>query len=231
MLSALAGSYTVDIPASTTWPLAWSFQPMTVSNAFPTANFGTLLYFWDPDTTNYISNTYSSGWSSPNYVISNGVGFYYQDGGTTGLVLTVTGKNVTSTNVTFPPFTGGKSYFLASAYLQPNNTGNFVECCSSKTAGLGSFDYNLNYRDEVYTWNTSTLAWVGGLRTNALSCTNCSSVHGNPFWIPVGTNCAWAWGPGQSAKILIGQGFWYYPITNTTWIQYSDEFVCPSLCP
>src|SRR5579859_5711630 len=100
-LSSLAGSYTVDIPASTSWPLGWSFQPTTVSNAFPTANLGTVLYFWDPDTTNYISNTYLSSWSNPTYVISNGVGFYYQDGGTTGVALTVTGKDITTTNVTF----------------------------------------------------------------------------------------------------------------------------------
>jgi hypothetical protein len=230
-LSAFAGSYTVDIPASTAWPLGWSFQPTTVSNAFPTANSGTTLYFWNADTTGYVNNVYISGWSNPSYVISNGVGFYYQDGGSTGVVLTVSGKDLTTTNVTFPPFGGGKAYFLASAYLQPNNAGNFVECCSTNTAGLGSFDFNLNYHDEIYIWNTSTLSWVGGMRTNALSCTNCTSVHGSPFWVTLGTNCAWAWGPGQSAKTAIGQGFWYYPISNITWIQYSNEFSCPTICP
>jgi len=226
-LSTSAGSYTITIPGSVSFPLAWSFQPTNVAAAFPAPDNFTTLYFWDPSAGNYVENDYISGygWTDPNYVIANGIGFYYANPSSQEKTLTVSGVNVSASSVTYT-FQAGKAYFLGSAYLQPSNNGNYIECVSKPPGPPytdSTLSYSFNYGDKIYRWDDGNSNWTGGIRS-----TNYCGGPASPFWQVIGGTCSqWAFGDYQSANIFIGHGFWYYPVANTNWTQHSTESSCP----
>jgi hypothetical protein len=228
--SIFAGSYTVSIPENVFYPLAWSFQNTTVSNAFPAPGYDVSIYIFDVGIQGYqvcSYDTFFSSWDTPNAVLANGTGFYYRHSVANGTNVTVQGTDLTSSSVTFN-FSANTSYFLGSAYLQPTSAVNAIECVFNPGTGTypyttESLNYHSNMGDVVLTWHDSLMDWGGGVRA-----TNCSIDAGEPHWENVNSSCSWYPGTHLSPQVQRGMGFWLTPSTNTNWTQYPTQPSCPN---
>jgi hypothetical protein len=237
--SLAASSYAFDIENDVDYPLAWSFEPKTVAQAFPSAWSGSTLRFWNANQT-WTTITWISflgAWSNPTYTINTGVGFIWSN--TSGQTRTVTASGNIITNSSFSfSFTGTTNWYLiADPYFRSQFTSEvaslFLECVEDGNSGwwnhytaysFGS-GVSLANGDEVFTW-LSPNALYGGVRTSS-----CSQFF-SPFWDQSDNRgvCDWAWPDGTSPWIIAGRAFWYKPSSSTSsWTIYPTVFDCADL--
>ena len=229
--AASAGSYEVTIEHGDYFPIAWSFQAKTVSQAFPTAWAGTTLQFWNASSQSWTSVTWNDldeVWFSPNRVIENGEAFLWQNNSGTARTITVSGTDITAASVT-RNLTGGKWYLIADCYLR--SAPRWMECVTD--SGVAQYtSYSLAYPgstgDIAHLWNNLGGTFVGGVRTDSTACDFI------PFWGALNPTTACEqpagapWGSWVSPQINPGAGFWFLPISNVTWIvpHPSNETDC-----
>lgn len=228
--AAFAAEFRITIHARSYYPIGWCFQGETVANAFPSPADDTILYFWDPDS-GYIVNGYIEGWGwdDPDFVIENGVGFYYFNPLYDDAEITVIGTQLTAPSVTFY-FEAGKLYFLGTAYLVDSSFVQCVQNCEGTaypytTLTLG---YTPALGDIFYTWNAATQSMVGGVYYDPVP-EACAPGGSTQYWRkldPPAEGNKWAWGTYLSPLIVTGHGFWFKPDTNTTWTQYPAPDSC-----
>lgn len=229
---AVAGQYTYPNQVPSGGGLeafAWSFQDSTVASAFPNPDEGVMLYFWDPDGSTWIINTYDLGaWTNGQQPIRNGDGYLYRNPTDQYKTVTVICDPLTSSQKVFS-FSSGKSYLLGYAYLQPNPGINCVECVyGPPPTNFHHMDVSLGYvsapGDVFYTWLPDTESWRYAQRKSEQD--NCSYVPGSPYWEGE-TPCGWSPGALLSPQIKQGEAFWFMPAANTTWTQKSAATLTP----
>lgn len=234
--SIKAGSYTLEVPPAMYFPLGWSFQAKTVANAFPTATQGTSLYFYNTSSQTYtviVWDDIDNAWSDPNYVIQNGTGFYYLHNETFPKQITLSGTDITASSVTFN-LTAGNWYFLAYAYVLPEDSETFVECINDYSHYTWRYpSYSLNYQsnqgDIIQFWDAYNSP-LDGEMTACLRDDFCTGANYSPWYLPYWTsldgNCTATPSVLASPFPQRGTGFWVKPAANNVWIQYPTLIHC-----
>jgi hypothetical protein len=179
----------------------------TVLNNSNGALTGSVVYFWNPATAAYTSDsaraigtakgdtTNASGWVSGTNLASPGVGFWFDSAASSNTTLTFVGTVPSGaiTNLLVPGFNSVGSVVPMSGDL-----------CSNSLSALTNF----NVGDNVYTYNTGTSAYVeftsvtpGSKAANSNTYKDSWTVAGDPT-IP-----------------NVGQGFWYDASASVTWVE------------
>lgn len=225
-----ADSYYALIPATNSLPLAWSYENATVASAFPGAYAGQKMHVWNIGSQSFDVITYRSApfnsWSNGSYVLTNGLGFIWENNTATAFNLSVSGTNIATLAVT-NSFSKTNWYLLADPFRRHTNTVVNLECVFDTDTWLADYTTNcfdsgivLNWGDIVHTWENS--AWRGGVRDG-----NPCDVSVEPYWQHQNnTNCVPAWTNKVSPPVAPGFAFWYYPATNTTWIVRTNLVSC-----
>lgn len=225
-----ADSYQASVPAGGTLPLAWSFQNSSVSSAFPGAYPGQKMHVWNIGNQTYDVITYRAApfnaWSNGGYILTNGLGFIWENSAATNYPVTVSGTNISATSVTIN-FSRTNWYLLSDPFHRNITNGSpYLECVYDATNNWAFYTtkaFNslaLNDDDIVHTWGATN--WVGGVRTGF----PCDATFW-PYWRAQGsTNCSPAWSNTTSPLITPGRAFWYYPATNNTWTIYTNLINC-----
>jgi hypothetical protein len=232
---AATESYSLEVESGIDTPLGWPFQNKTVGDAFPNPGASTTLSFW-----NSVSNQWGAviswdeilGWSNPNYVITNGVGFMYTH--YTGVAITVTasGTVVTNTSVSLN-LVGGHWNLVSDTYPRTNSIGGYLEpyleCVRTVSGGWAqytsqSLGCSSSVGDVAAIWDTfSNNTFLQGKRTSTVNCTFA------PFWQkdPNPTEeCHQAWGSFLPPMLGRGRSIWYKPVNNVTWTIPKDQVNC-----
>jgi hypothetical protein len=224
---AQAGSIQMTAPNGVQFPLGWPFAAKTVSQAFSSAAAGTTLYFWDAVNQTWITDSWDDldqAWSLPNLTIHNGDGFLWENLSGSDVTVTLSGTDITTTSVT-RTFTANKWYLISDNYLRSNVP--FMECVYRQDNGFAqyttySLDYTAQVGDFAQTWVPLLADWKAGVRTSSTACDFA------PFW--QATNpvdpCDNGWGSWTSPAIYPGQGFWFKPASNATWVVPQTEVSC-----
>jgi hypothetical protein len=170
---AATASYSYSIASGVYFPLSYPFQADTIANVFPNPGVDTELQFWDfvNDSWGTVT-TYStifSAWSSPNFVMTNGVGFLYKHSDIGNRTITVSGTLPTGSSIS-KNFVGGHWHLIGTPYLYDDNDHRFLECVNpTGTANLYTLtsravSFNLN--DLLSMWDLGNDVFIDGKRLN-----------------------------------------------------------------
>ncbi len=213
--SSIVSQYTVYLPSNGYQFVAWQFQAKTIAQALPSSPDGTIVYYWNIGSQQWVANGHEFGtWNNPNYTFQPGEAFLIWHPGNAANI-TLTGSSPTGS---FIDRTFYASTTYAIGYPYPLNADYpYLECCHDSLDQyrytVGSYGYSASEGDQVYTWDVWTQQW--------------KSV--NSRLDPFDTNYEWWWsqeGDFVSPTIYLGQGFLLIPSAYNTWRAYSYGVTC-----
>jgi len=179
----------------------------TVLNNSNGALTGDVVYFWNPASAAYTSDsaraigtakgqtTNASGWVSGTNLASPGVGFWFDSAATSNTTLTFVGT-VPSGSITNTLVAG---FNLVGSVVPMSG-----DLCSNSISALTNF----NIGDNIYTYNIATAAYSEFTSVVAGSkASSPNTYHSN--WTVA----------GDPTVTNVGQGFWYDATAAVNWVE------------